>query len=197
MHSSLNPSGAMPDIAVRYTLNPGLSRFKVQATASGLLSAFAHNPVILIPAFSGEVRFDPASLDSAYLRMVIDAGALDVSDDMNDKDREEIRRLMYEEVLDSGSYPELIYECSSVTGSSVGQGRFWLTLNGELTLHGVTRPQPVGATLAVDHKTLRASGDFSLRQSDYQIKLVSSIGGALKVKDELRCSFNIVAEKSE
>jgi polyisoprenoid-binding protein YceI len=174
-----------------------LSRFKVQATASGLLSAFAHNPVILIPAFSGEVRFDPASLDSAYLRMVIDAGALDVSDDMNDKDREEIRRLMYEEVLDSGSYPELIYECSSVTGSSVGQGRFWLTLNGELTLHGVTRPQPVGATLAVDHKTLRASGDFSLRQSDYQIKLVSSIGGALKVKDELRCSFNIVAEKSE
>lgn len=197
MHSSLNPSGAMPDIAVRYTLNPGLSRFKVQATASGLLSAFAHNPVILIPAFSGEVRFDPASLESAYLRMVIDAGALDVSDDMNDKDREEIRRLMYEEVLDSGSYPELIYECSSVTGSSVGQGRFWLTLNGELTLHGVTRPQPVGATLAVDHKTLRASGDFSLRQSDYQIKLVSSIGGALKVKDELRCSFNIVAEKSE
>lgn len=197
MHSSLNPSGAMPDIAVRYTLNPGLSRFKVQATASGLLSAFAHNPVILIPAFSGEVRFDPASLDSAYLRMVIDAGALDVSDDMNDKDREEIRRLMYEEVLDAGSYPELIYECSSVTGSSVGQGRFWLTLNGELTLHGVTRPQPVGATLAVDHKTLRASGDFSLRQSDYQIKLVSSIGGALKVKDELRCSFNIVAEKSE
>jgi polyisoprenoid-binding protein YceI len=197
VHSSLNPSGAMPDIAVRYTLNPGLSRFKVQATASGLLSAFAHNPVILIPAFSGEVRFDPASLDSAYLRMVIDAGALDVSDDMNDKDREEIRRLMYEEVLDSGSYPELIYECSSVTGSSVGQGRFWLTLNGELTLHGVTRPQPVGATLAVDHKTLRASGDFSLRQSDYQIKLVSSIGGALKVKDELRCSFNIVAEKSE
>jgi polyisoprenoid-binding protein YceI len=197
VHSSLNPSGAMPDIAVRYTLNPGLSRFKVQATASGLLSAFAHNPVILIPAFSGEVRFDPASLDSAYLRMVIDAGALDVSDDMNDKDREEIRRLMYEEVLDSGSYPELIYECSSVTGSSVGQGRFWLTLNGELTLHGVTRPQPVGATLAVDHKTLRAPGDFSLRQSDYQIKLVSSIGGALKVKDELRCSFNIVAEKSE
>ena len=197
MHSSLNPSGAMPDIAVRYTLNPGLSRFKVQATASGLLSAFAHNPVILIPAFSGEVRFDPASLDSAYLRMVIDAGALDVSDDMNDKDREEIRRLMYEEVLDAGSYPELIYECSSVTGSSVGQGRFWLTLNGELTLHGVTRPQPVGATLAVDHKTLQASGDFSLRQSDYQIKLVSSIGGALKVKDELRCSFNIVAEKSE
>ncbi|PYV57590.1 MAG: hypothetical protein DMG91_06200 [Acidobacteria bacterium] len=70
-------------------------------------------------------------------------------------------------------------------------------MNGELTLHGVTRPQPVGATLAVDHKTLRASGDFSLRQSDYQIKLVSSIGGALKVKDELRCSFNIVAEKSE
>lgn len=197
MQSSLNPSGAMPDVAIRYTLNSGLSRFKIQSTASGLLSAFAHNPVILIPAFSGEVRFDPASLDAAYLRMVIDAGSLDVSDEMNDKDREEVRRLMYEEVLDVGSYPEIIYECSSVTGSSVGQNRFWLTLNGELTLHGVSRPQRVAATVALDDRTLRASGDFSLKQSDYQIKLVSSIGGALRVKDELRCSFNIVAEKSE
>lgn len=197
MQSSLNPSGAMPELAVRYTLNSNLSRFKVQATASGLLSAFAHNPVILVPAFSGEARFDPGSLDSAYLRMVIDAGLLDVSDDMNDKDREEIRRLMYDEVLDVGSYPEIIYQCSSVTGSSVGQGRFWLNLSGELTMHGVTRPQRVAATLAVDERSLRAAGDFSLKQSDYQIKLVSSIGGALKVKDELRCSFNIVAEKSE
>jgi polyisoprenoid-binding protein YceI len=173
-----------------------LSKFKVQAFASGLLSAFAHNPVILIPSFSGEVRFDPASLESAYLRMVINAASLEVKDDMNDKDRQEIRGLMQDEVLQVGRYPDIIYECSKITGSSVGTGRFWLSLNGELTLHEVTRPQPIAATVVVGDTNLRASGDFALKQSDYQIKLVSSMGGALKVKDELRFSFDIVAERS-
>src|SRR5215470_15003014 len=98
----------MREVAVQYSLQSGLSKFKVQAFASGLLSAFGHNPVILIPSFSGEVRFDPTSLESAYLRMVIDAASLEVSNDMNDRDREEVRNLLYEDVLDVVSYPEII-----------------------------------------------------------------------------------------
>jgi len=197
VQSTVSSSNAMREVAVRYSLQPGLSKFKVQAFASGLLSAFAHNPVILIPGFSGEVRFDPASLESAYLRMVVDAASLEVSNDMNDRDREEVRNLMYDDVLDVVSYPEMIYECSRVTGSSVGAGRLWLSLNGELTLHGVTRPQPIAATVVVGDTNLRAWGDITLKQSDYQIKLVSAMGGALRVRDELKFSFDIVAEKSE
>ena len=44
---------------------------------------------------------------------------------------------------------------------------------------------------------LRASGDFTLKQSDYQIKPVSVAGGALKMKDELKFSFEMVARKKE
>jgi hypothetical protein len=44
---------------------------------------------------------------------------------------------------------------------------------------------------------LRASGDFSLNQTDYGIKLVSVAGGALKLKDELKFSFEIVAWREE
>ncbi len=44
---------------------------------------------------------------------------------------------------------------------------------------------------------LRASGEFSLLQSDYGIPLVSVAGGALKVKDELKFTFDIVARKQE
>jgi hypothetical protein len=42
---------------------------------------------------------------------------------------------------------------------------------------------------------LRASGDFTLSQSAYSIKPVSVAGGALKIKDELKFSFEIVARK--
>jgi hypothetical protein len=41
-----------------------------------------------------------------------------------------------------------------------------------------------------------AHGEFSLRQTAYAIKLVSVAGGTLKLKDELKCSFDIVARKT-
>ena len=43
--------------------------------------------------------------------------------------------------------------------------------------------------------TLRAYGEFLLRQSDFNIKLVSVAGGVVKIKDELKVSFDIVARK--
>jgi hypothetical protein len=45
--------------------------------------------------------------------------------------------------------------------------------------------------------SLRAFGNFSLLQTDYDLKLASVAGGALKVKDELKFSFNLVGRKKE
>ena len=44
---------------------------------------------------------------------------------------------------------------------------------------------------------VRASGEFSLLQSNYGIPPVSVAGGALKLKDELKFAFDIVARKQE
>jgi polyisoprenoid-binding protein YceI len=66
-------------------------------------------------------------------------------------------------------------------------------LNGDLTLHGVTRNQAISVRVSVDGDTLRATGDFSIRQSDFEIKPVSAAGGTIKIKDELKLSFNISA----
>ncbi len=46
--------------------------------------------------------------------------------------------------------------------------------------------------------TLWAAGEFSVRQSDceiYEIKPVSDAGGAVKLKDDLKLSFDITARK--
>jgi hypothetical protein len=42
---------------------------------------------------------------------------------------------------------------------------------------------------------LRASGEFILRQSEYNVKPVSVMGGALQLKDELQFSFEMVARQ--
>jgi hypothetical protein len=44
---------------------------------------------------------------------------------------------------------------------------------------------------------LRISGEFQLRQSDYGIKPFSFAGGALRLKDELKFKFELVARKQD
>jgi hypothetical protein len=75
----------------------------------------------------------------------------------------------------------------------VAQGPLQLTLSGELTLHGVTRPQIVSARLFLTGDTVRAQGEATVRQSEYGIRLVSAAGGMLKVKEEVKLTFDIVA----
>jgi hypothetical protein len=55
----------------------------------------------------------------------------------------------------------------------------------------------VAAKVAVMGDTLRAFGSFTILQTDYDLKLVNIAGGALKVKDELKFSFNMLARKKE
>jgi polyisoprenoid-binding protein YceI len=167
----------------------------VRAFATGLLSAFGHNPTIAIPDFEGEILFNPEALEQSSLRIVIHSASLTVTDDIREKDRMEINRAMHGEVLESDSYPDIVYECSRVTASKIGEGQYWGTLNGELMLHGVKRSQAVPVRISVNGDVLRATGEFSIRQSDYEIRPVSAAAGTVKLKDELKLSFDISARK--
>ena len=122
---------------------------------------------------------------------------MSVQDDISDKDLREIERLMNQEVLETAKFPEIVYDASSVSVTKMADALYSATLNGNLTMHGVTRSQPIAVRVALFGTMLRASGDFSLDQTDYNIKLVSVAGGALKLKDELKFSFEIVARKQE
>jgi|ERR1035437_227730 polyisoprenoid-binding protein YceI len=183
-----------PEI-VRYTLDPGVSRFTVRAFASGMLSAFGHSPTFAIRQYSGEVQVDPETLEGASLRLVIKSGSLEVADNIGDKDRRDIETEMRDRVLEVGKYPEIAYKYSRVVAKKTGDDQYTVTLNGDLTLHGIAREQSVTAKVAVTGDMLRAFGEGSLRQSDYNIKLVSALGGGLKVKDEVKLSFDLVARK--
>ncbi len=191
-------SGSTAELtAVRYTIDGRISRFTVRAFASGMLSAFGHSPTIAIRDFVGEAQFNPDKLESASLHVTVKTASLTVTDDISDKDRREIEREMQEGVLESAKYPEIVYDCSRVSVNNPGNGQYSITLQGNLTLHGVTRGLTIPARVAVTGDMLRAFGEFSLRQSDYNIKQVSAIGGGLKVKDEVKFSFDIVARKQE
>ncbi len=178
-----------------FVLDAKASRFTVQAFAAGILSAMGHNPTIGISKFSGDVDFSSQKAAASGLRLVIESSSLSVSDDISAKDRREIERLMKSDVLEVDRYPEVAYEAHSILCSAVGGTIYSATLNGMLKFHGVTQQQQITARITAMGETLRASGGFTLKQSDYQIKPVSVAGGALKLKDELKFSFEIVARE--
>ncbi len=178
-----------------YQIEPHLSRFTVRAFATGLLSAAGHNPTIAIRDFSGEADFSPEDLGKAALTLRINAGSLAVTDDVSERDRREMERTMREEVLESARYPEILFHSSNVSGSKAGEGQYSLNLRGDLSLHGTTNSQVVPAQVIVNGDTLRAHGEFTVRQTAYGIKPVSVAGGTLKLKDDLKCAFDIVARK--
>jgi polyisoprenoid-binding protein YceI len=189
---------ALPDTGSHFVVDARRSRFTVQVFATGILSVMGHNPTIGIRTFTGQVDFDSDTLRAGEFQIAIQAASLAVLDDISEKDRREIERVMKADVLEIGKFPEIQFEISSpIVLNRIDGSLFSVTLNGNLSLHGVTRSESIPARIISMGEMLRASGDFTLKQSDYQIKPVSVAGGALKLKDELKFSFEMVANKQD
>ena len=180
-----------------YRVDAAASKFTVQAFAEGLLSAFGHDPVFGIREFQGEAEFVPGTFENASLKLTIKASSLTLVNDIKEKDRQEIERVMRDEVLEIAKYSEIVFESNNISLSRSGPDRYRARVIGDLTLHGVTQKNIwLNGEVSLTPDGLRAKGDFMLKQSDYKIKLVSVAGGTLKIKNEVKGSFDILARNT-
>jgi len=186
---------ARPNIdgTARYKIDASKSHFMVKAFAGGLLSAFAHDHNISIPDFSGEAQFTYGTFEPASLRLTVKANSLAVTDKVSEKDKNEIENTMRNQVLEVEKYPEIVFTSTSVSASKVDEGKYQVKINGELSLHGATHTVVVNARVELSANSLHAHGEIPLRQTTYGIKPVSAAGGTIKVKDDVKLTFNIVA----
>jgi polyisoprenoid-binding protein YceI len=186
----------VPETApVRYSLDTRLSRFAIKVSAGGPLAKLGHNPTILITDFTGEIEYYAERFENSRLSIQIQPSALTVADDLNDKDRAEIRATMLSDVLEEPQFPLISFDSTEIAAERVLDGLFRLTVTGTLALHGVQRRLTFPSQVAFVGDTLRASGDFPVLQSNYGIKLFSFAAGALRVKDDVKCTFDLVARK--
>ena len=177
-----------------YQIDPGASRFTIRAFASGMLSGMGHNPTFLARDLGGQVTFDSQNPGSAAVRLRVGSASLTLVDSMSERDRREIERVTSQEVLESSVHPEILYEGGRIAVAG-GGAPLQATVDGMLTLHGVSRPLQLVVRVYPDGTMLRAQGEVALRQADYRIEPVSVAGGMLKVKDEVKLAFDIVARQ--
>ncbi len=183
--------------AVHYAIDKSSSRFTVRAFATGMLSSLGHSPTFAVRDFEGEISFSPDDLSATSLHLKVRADSLEVMDDIKSSDRREIESTMNQRVLETTKYPEIAFSSAGVSVSQLGEGRYQANLNGSLTLHGQSRPLTIPTQVTLMGDMLRAGGEFPLLQSNFGIAPVSVAGGTLKLKDEIKFSFDIVARKQD
>jgi polyisoprenoid-binding protein YceI len=179
---------------VRYVFDPTVSRFTVQCFATGLLSVFGHNPTIAIRDFEGGVEFIPSTYEKAFVNMNVNTTTFEVLDEMKQNDREKLQDEMFDSVLDVARFSRAMFESNRIEVQSQTTPLV-VNIDGQLTLRGVTHPHSFSARVSNADTSLRIFGDFSLLQSDYGIRPVSFAGGALRLKDELKFRFEVVAKR--
>lgn len=179
----------------RFVFDPKASQLTVHAFASGLVAVVSHNPRFAVRDFSGEAKFVPRSLAQASLRVKIRVASLTLLDEVSEYDQREIQRVMFDEVLAAKSFPEIVFESASVTTNAISENLYRATIDGNLTLHGITHTQNFNAQVVVGEESLRGYGDFYVKQTDYGIQTASVAGGTLKMKDELKIAFFMIGRR--
>jgi polyisoprenoid-binding protein YceI len=159
------------------------STVTVRVFKSGLFRAFADNHVINAPLADGTV--DDSATPS--VRLGIEARDMQVLDPgLSPDDRGQVQaRMLGAQVLDVDRFPRIVFR--SVTVQSTGADRW--SVRGELELHGRTRPVAVDVIRSQGHY----KGTVSLKQSAFGITPISIVGGTVKVKDEIKIEFDVLA----
>jgi polyisoprenoid-binding protein YceI len=181
-----------------YTIVASESSVWVFAAKAGLFSALAHDHEIGVKSFTGTVVMPEAGASSGSLELDVNAQSLVVLDKKaSEEDKKKISDSMHGEVLESAKHPKITFKSVSIGDVKLaGEGTFSFTVNGDLTLHGVTKRIAVPVTAKITAQQLRASGKYTLKQTDFGIKPYSAAGGTVKVKNEVVINFDIVAKAS-
>jgi polyisoprenoid-binding protein YceI len=165
-----------------------------------MLSFAGHIHEVVAPAVRGRVTFDPTDWPNASVSLEFDAAALRVTgkgEAASDVPTVE-RTMLSARVLDVERFPTIAFRTRRVSVAFGAAGAAALTIDGDMTLHGKTRPLTVRSSAAVDASgRVTATGTFTLKQTDFDMVPVTAAGGTIRVKNELDIQFVLKARPAD
>ena len=176
-----------------YKVDGEKSQVAIEVGRAGLFKVAGHEHQVAAQPVAGDILADPDDLAASSVQLVFRSSAVTVLDKDDPDGRPKVQEAMASpRVLDVARFPEIRFSSRAVKGHRAADQAFELTVDGAVELHGVTKTLslPVRVTLAGDE--LVAEAKLVLRQRDFGIEPVS-VGGVVKVKDELAISCRFVA----
>ena len=182
-----------------WSIDSAASQITIMVGKAGLFRFAGHSHEVVADTVSGQVQFDPEdpASSSSSVRLEIDATSLRVTGEGEPADDvPEVQQVMLsDQVLDVAQFPTIAFVSREVTVDKADENEWQLTIEGDLTLHGVERPQRIEVEVGLEPggDGLLAQGDFKIKQTDFGIKPPGGAGGLVKAKDELEISFTLQA----
>lgn len=176
------------------------SQVLIQVGKAGMFGFAGHAHEVAAPDVHGLVRFDPTDLPHASVSLEFAAAALRVTGiDEPPADVAEVQKVMQSErVLNVTRFPTIVFSSRRVSVTSRTAGAVSVVIEGDMTLHAITRPMTIGASVILGAGgRITARGSFVLKQSDFGLVPVTAAGGAIRVKDELDIQFVLRARPSD
>ena len=160
-------------------IDPDTSRVTIHVGKAGLFRFAGHTHEVIAPAVSGEVHFSPDDPTRSSVYLEIDAASLRVTGRGEPaEDVPEVQRVMLSDrVLDVARFPTIIFESRKLGLVEAGAHALVVMIAGDLTLHGVTRPQIVKVAVEIQPDGVIAQGELEIKQTDFGIKPVGAAGG--------------------
>jgi len=173
-------------LAAEHPVDLQHSTIRIHVGKAGLFSAAGHEHWVTAPIARGAVEED----EPRHVFFTVQAKSMTVEPHKSLKPEQqgEVQRTMQDKVLESAQYPEISFRSNSVQRT----GADTFVVKGDLALHG--QVHPVSATV---HRQENAYvGTSRFKQTTFGIHPVS-VGGVVKVKDELEIQFSVVPASAE
>ncbi|MGA2714442.1 MAG: YceI family protein [Bryobacteraceae bacterium] len=177
----------LPLSAQEKAIDTQRSTITIHVGKSGLLSAAAHDHTINAPISSGSIQESAAP----HIEFTVESAQMTVKPDpkVDAKTQATIQMDMEEMTLETKKFPGIMFRSSRIEKLTGGQWK----VDGDLSLHGVTKPVSLTVKQTGDSYTTRTV----LKQTDFGIKPISIGGGMIKVKNEVEIDFQIFALQSQ
>jgi polyisoprenoid-binding protein YceI len=187
-----------------YAVDSAASKVRIYTFRAGAAARLGHNHVLSAPRFEGYVLLPSQQAADARFELRVPLDELAVDDPAaraetagnfaGDRSAADIAgtraNMLGERGLDAARFPQMRLRSVAIEGD-------WpvLVAQVEVTLHGVSRTQPVMLRVERSAATLKVGGTLVLRQSDFGIVPFSALGGLLSVQDAVAVSFELTAAR--
>jgi polyisoprenoid-binding protein YceI len=169
-----------------YKLGPGSGLLQLKTTRTGVGARAGHDLTIDVTRWLADVTVDAADPSASSVSVDVDAGSFEVRTGsggikpLTDADRAQIKTTIQQKVLHTDRHPEISFRSRRVEGTPES-----FTVEGDLTITGVTQPITVHGRLAGG----RVEGSATIVQTRWGIRPYTGFFGALKLSDEVRLEF--------
>lgn len=192
---------ARPEGTTAFTLDPEASEIWLFLRADGPMSKVGHAHVISTHGLRGtlwlhaQAERSGCQFDLPVAAFVVDdpqeraAAGAEFAEPLDEAARAGTREHMLgDRQLNAAQFPEVLLRCQRVITGTDG---IKVELSVTVRDHVATLSVPVSWQRSGN--TLRASGEFSFRQTSVGLEPYSLLFGALRVSDEIRARFQLLA----